>query len=121
MSAPDHELQLDRLIHEPARLAILTVLSSVADADFTFLQRTTGLTKGNLSSHLAKLEAAGLVQINKTFVRKKPNTKAALTPVGRQRVAQHWDQLERLRHLSESPASETADGTPEDLPARRAP
>src|ERR1039457_4635004 len=52
MPEPSDELILDRLIHEPARLAILTVLSSVRDADFVFLQRATGLTKGNLSSHL---------------------------------------------------------------------
>jgi DNA-binding transcriptional ArsR family regulator len=100
--APEDELMVDRLIHEPARLAILTVLSSVKDADFTFLQRTTGLTKGNLSSHLTKLEAAGLVEIDKTFVGKKPNTKAALTPVGKKRVAHHWEQLERLKHLGET-------------------
>lgn len=94
------ELVLDRLIHEPGRLAILTVLSSVADADFVFLQRTTGLTKGNLSSHLTKLEDAGLVQIRKRFVGKKPNTNVALTAVGRQRISHHWEQLERLRRLS---------------------
>ena len=52
--------ELDRLVHEPGRLAILTVLSSVQDADFLFIQRATGLTKGNLSSHLARLEDAGL-------------------------------------------------------------
>jgi DNA-binding MarR family transcriptional regulator len=96
----EEDLQLDRLIHEPARLALLTVLSSVQDADFTFLQRTTGLTKGNLSSHLTKLEAGGLVTITKAFIRKKPNTSVALTPAGRQRVARHWEQLERLRGLS---------------------
>ena len=101
MSAPDEDLVLDRLIHEPGRLAILTVLSSVADADFVFLQRTTGLTKGNLSSHLTKLEDAGLVAIEKRFVRKKPNTNVALTTVGTQRIAEHWDQLERLKKLSE--------------------
>ena len=94
------DLVLDRLIHEPARLAILTVLSSVADADFLFLQRTTGLTKGNLSSHLGKLEDAGLVTIDKAFVRKKPVTTVALTGDGRQRTAQHWAQLERLRSLA---------------------
>jgi DNA-binding transcriptional ArsR family regulator len=104
MSVHEQELLLDRLIHEPARLAIVTVLSSVEAADFTFLQRTTGLTKGNLSSHLTKLETAGLVQIDKTFVRKKPNTKVALTPGGKQRVAHYWDQLERLKRLSENPA-----------------
>lgn len=96
------ELILDRLIHEPGRLAILTVLSSVNAADFVFLQRTTGLTKGNLSSHLTKLEEAGLVEIEKRFVRKKPNTNVALTPVGKERIAKHWDQLERMKSLSET-------------------
>jgi DNA-binding MarR family transcriptional regulator len=100
MQAASGELVLDRLIHEPGRLAILTVLSSVKSADFLFLQRATGLTKGNLSSHLAKLEDAGLIAIEKKFVRKKPNTNVELTPVGRKRIAAHWDQLERLRNLS---------------------
>jgi DNA-binding MarR family transcriptional regulator len=94
------ELTLDRVIHEPGRLAILTVLSSVKDADFVFLQRTTGLTKGNLSSHLTKLEDAGLVTIEKRFVRKKPNTNVALTTDGKRRIALHWEQLERLKNLS---------------------
>ncbi|MDX6276040.1 MAG: hypothetical protein QOJ72_168 [Nocardioidaceae bacterium] len=102
MPEPDGDLSLDRLIHEPGRLAILTVLSSVTDADFVFLQRTTGLTKGNLSSHLTKLENADLVEIVKSFVHKKPNTNVALTPEGRERVARHWEQLERLRRLSKS-------------------
>ena len=100
----DEELILDRLVHEPGRLAILTILSSVSDADFVFLQRTTGLTKGNLSSHLAKLEDAGLVRIEKRFVRKRPNTKVAITAPGRERIDQHWDQLERLRRLPDRPA-----------------
>jgi DNA-binding transcriptional ArsR family regulator len=102
MSGLADELIVDRLIHEPGRLAILTVLSSVKDADFVFLQRTTGLTKGNLSSHLTKLEDAGLVTIEKRFVRKKPNTNVALTALGRRRIARHWDQLERLKNLSET-------------------
>lgn len=100
MPEPSDHLILDRLIHEPGRLAILTVLSSVRDADFVFLQRATGLTKGNLSSHLTKLEAAGLVAIEKRFVHKKPNTNVALTAVGKQRIADHWDRLERLRNRS---------------------
>jgi DNA-binding MarR family transcriptional regulator len=103
MSLPDEDLVLDRLIHEPGRLAILTVLSSVTDADFVFLQRTTGLTKGNLSSHLTKLEDAGLVAIEKRFVRKKPNTNVRLTPAGKAGIARHWEQLERLRTLSRTP------------------
>ena len=102
MPGPDGELVLDRLIHEPGRLAILTVLSSVKDADFVFLQRTTGLTKGNLYSHLTKLEEAGLVTIEKRFIRKKPNTNVALTPQGKRGIAKHWDQLKRLKRLSEA-------------------
>lgn len=108
MPESEDDFTLDRLIHEPGRLAILTVLSSVADADFVFLQRTTGLTKGNLSSHLTRLEDAGLVTVEKRFVRKKPNTNVTLTKVGAERVARHWDQLERLRSLSGR--------TPETLP-----
>jgi DNA-binding MarR family transcriptional regulator len=100
MSHVREELVLDRLIHEPGRLAILTVLSSVTDADFVFLQRATGLTKGNLSSHLTKLEEAGLVTIKKRFVHKKPNTNVALTAEGKRRIAHHWEQLERLKTLS---------------------
>jgi DNA-binding MarR family transcriptional regulator len=102
MSALSEEIPLDRLIHEPGRLAILTVLSSVREADFVFLQRTTGLTKGNLSSHLAKLEEAGLVAIEKRFIRKKPNTNVALTAEGRRRIERHWAQLERLKSLAEN-------------------
>ena len=63
MPGPDDPLVVDRLIHEPGRLAILTVLSSAASADFVFLRRATGLTAGNLSSHLGRLEEAGLVEI----------------------------------------------------------
>jgi DNA-binding transcriptional ArsR family regulator len=106
MPGGDDELVLDRLVHEPGRLAILTVLSSAGDADFVFLQRATGLTKGNLSSHLTKLEEAGLVAIEKRFVRKKPNTRAALTALGRERIAHHWAQLERMRRMGAiSPAN----------------
>ena len=94
-------LDLDKLVHEPSRLAILTVLTSAHDADFTFLQRTTGMTNGNLSSHLTKLEEAGLVRIHKSFKGKKPHTSVALTDEGRTRVQQHWDQLDQLKRLGE--------------------
>jgi DNA-binding MarR family transcriptional regulator len=102
VSEGSHDLVLDRLIHEPARLAILTILSSVGAADFVFLQRTTGLTQGNLSSHLTKLEDAGLVRIEKSFVGKRPNTSASLTPLGKERTAAHWKQLDRLKGLAAS-------------------
>jgi DNA-binding transcriptional ArsR family regulator len=73
---------LDRLIHEPARLLIVTILSALESADFLFLQRETGLTKGNLSTHLTKLEQAGYVRIEKTFKGKSPLTVCRLTETG---------------------------------------
>src|ERR1700709_2394708 len=97
MSEPNEELILDRLIHEPGRLAILTVLSSVTDADFVFLQRITGLTKGNLSSHLSKLEEAGLVEIEKRFVAKKTQTLGRLRDPGRGAVEGYWKEMEEIR------------------------
>ncbi len=100
MPVREDEPALDRLVHEPGRLAILTILASVREGDFVFLQRLTGLTKGNPSSHLSRLEDAGLVTIEKRFVHKKPNTNVALTPLGKERIAQHWHQLERLRNLA---------------------
>jgi DNA-binding transcriptional ArsR family regulator len=100
MSASDDVPDLDRLIHEPNRLAILTVLSSTRDADFVFLQRTLDLTNGNLSSHLSKLEDAGLVTVEKSFVGKRPHTSIALTDLGRTRTRNHWEQLDRLKTLA---------------------
>jgi DNA-binding MarR family transcriptional regulator len=79
----DSLLQLDRDIHEPARLVIVATLYAAAEADFLFLQRETGLTKGNLSSHLAKLEQAKYIEIEKTFRGKIPLTVCRLTPAGR--------------------------------------
>lgn len=76
--------ELDRLIHEPARLLIVTILSTIESADFLFLQRETDLTKGNLSAHLSKLENAGYVDIEKTFKGKLPLTVCKLTEAGQQ-------------------------------------
>jgi len=75
--------ELDRLIHEPARLLIVTILSTIESADFLFLQRETELTKGNLSAHLSRLEEAGYVNIEKTFKGKLPLTVCKLTDDGR--------------------------------------
>jgi DNA-binding transcriptional ArsR family regulator len=98
MPAPFEEMSsLDRVVHEPARLAILTALSGCRAADFTFLQSLTGLTKGNLSTHLAKLEQTGLVEIEKTFKGKVPHTLVRLTPTGRDSIQRHWQRLEDLR------------------------
>jgi DNA-binding MarR family transcriptional regulator len=75
---------LDRTVHEPARLAVLALLYVVESADFTFLMNQTGLTWGNLSAHLSKLEEAGYLAVEKTFKGKRPNTMLRLTSQGRE-------------------------------------
>ncbi len=95
---PFEELSgLSRLIHDPSRLAILTALAACRGADFLFLQSLTGLTKGNLSGHLGKLEKGGMIEITKSFKGKYPHTEIALTPQGRDAIRRHWKQLEQLR------------------------
>lgn len=80
---------VDRLVHEPARLLILSQLYVIEACDFLFMQKQTGLTKGNLSSHLAKLEDAGYVDIIKEFEGKRPRTLLQLTPSGRKAFSKH--------------------------------
>lgn len=74
--------EIDRIIHEPARLALMAILSVVESADFLYLQHETGLTKGNLSSHLAKLEEAGYVAIEKTYRGRIPLTLVHMADAG---------------------------------------
>ncbi len=76
--------RLNRLVHEPARLLILSYLHGLKSADFLFLLRQTGLTRGNLSSHVSKLEEAGLVEVEKKFVDKIPRTLYRITGNGRE-------------------------------------
>jgi len=76
--------QIDRVIHEPARLMIVALLSAVAEADFQYLHLSTGLTKGNLSVHLSKLETAGYIEIKKSFRGKYPLTICRLTKEGKE-------------------------------------
>ena len=85
---------IDRIIHEPARLNILAHLFVVESADFLFLERQTGLTKGNLSAHLSKLEAAGYVEIKKEFVEKIPRTLLKLTKAGRKSFKTYARQMQ---------------------------
>jgi len=75
--------EIDRLIHEPARLLVLALLYVVESADFTFLMNQTGLTWGNLSAHMSKLEEAGYIQVEKSFKERKPYTLLRLTEDGR--------------------------------------
>jgi DNA-binding MarR family transcriptional regulator len=90
---------LDRVIHEPARLMIMTVLYAVPEADFLYLQRECGLTQGNLSSHLAKLEEARYVTILKTFKGKYPLTICSLTKQGREAFE---DYARKMRYVAGS-------------------
>jgi DNA-binding transcriptional ArsR family regulator len=76
--------EIDRTIHEPSRLMVIALLAAVAKADFQYLHQATGLTKGNLSVHLSKLEEAGVIEVEKTFRGKYPLTICCLTDKGRQ-------------------------------------
>lgn len=86
-------VEVDRLIHEPARLVIMAVLNTVATADFLYLQRETKLTKGNLSAHMSKLEQAGYIQIEKTFDGKIPRTVCAITESGQTAFQAYLDKM----------------------------
>lgn len=90
---PRKVAEVDRLIHEPARLMITTILSTVESADFLYLERETGLTKGNLSSHLSKLESAGYIEIEKTYRGKIPLTVCKLSARGEKAFLNYRDQL----------------------------
>ena len=93
---------IDRLVHEPARLMILTILYVVESADFLYLMHQTGLTRGNLSSHLSKLEAAGYIDVKKEFVDKIPRTLLRLTDNGREAFqAYRQDMIELLEGLAD--------------------
>ena len=87
---------LDRVIHEPARLTIVALLAGVEQADFLWVLNESGLTKGNLSSHLAKLEGAGYVEIEKTYRGKTPLTLLTLTPQGQSAFRQYKKSLSGL-------------------------
>jgi DNA-binding MarR family transcriptional regulator len=86
-------INIDRLVHEPARFTIMAHLYVVESADFIFLMRQTGLTWGNLSSHLSKLEAAGYVVIEKEFLGRKPHTMLRLTDEGRAAFDQYRQSM----------------------------
>jgi DNA-binding transcriptional ArsR family regulator len=86
-------VEIDRLLHEPARLVIAAILYAVESADFLYLLRETGLTKGNLSSHLSKLEEAGYVVIEKTYQGKKPRTICRMTGQGKSAFDAYRDRL----------------------------
>jgi DNA-binding MarR family transcriptional regulator len=111
MAAPFEELStLDMVLHEPARLAILSALSACRACDFVYLQSLIGLTGGNLSTHLQKLEEHELIDVEKRFKGRRPQTLIRLTPKGRAGIERHWRKLEALRNAAR-------DWRPEPRPA----
>lgn len=76
--------ELDRVVHEPARLAVMALLYVIDSADFIFLMNQTGLTWGNLSAHMSKLEEAGYIEVEKSFKGRRPNTSFRMTQQGRE-------------------------------------
>lgn len=89
-------LDLDRMVHEPARLAILTVLSAAEEVEFLFLLKVTGLSKGNLSAQTQKLEAAGFLKTRKAFRGRVPVTSFKLTAEGKKALAAYRAQMRAL-------------------------
>jgi DNA-binding MarR family transcriptional regulator len=97
---PDPDLQpladIDQVIHAPARLMVLTYLYVVESADYVFLQNLTGLTWGNLSTHLGKLEEAGYITIHKGYKGKKPHTSISMTEEGRRAFREYKEKMQKV-------------------------
>lgn len=89
--------ELDPDVHQPTRLRILMLLSGIDTADFNFLLNTLSLTKGNLSSHIDRLEKAGYVEVSKAFVGKIPHTSYRLTEKGRSGLEGYWRAIDEIR------------------------
>ena len=95
MSEFDHQ-QIDDIIHSRIRLAIISLLISVEEAEFNFIKEKVNTTDGNLSVHIKKLEEAGYVSVKKEFVDRKPRTTYSLTKNGRKAFEDYLDNLEKL-------------------------
>jgi len=93
---PSNLTEIDRVVHEPARLAILALLYVVESADFTFIMNQTGLSWGNLSTHMSKLEEAGYIEVEKSFKGKRPNTNLRLTAAGRSAFREYRQKMKQM-------------------------
>ncbi len=97
-------LDLDRVVHEPARLTILTILVSAEEVEFKFIEEATGLTRGNLSAHVSKLETAGYLTVAKAFRGRIPVTSYRITVEGRKALDGYRKHLlDGLQQRSRSP------------------
>ena len=88
--------EIDRLIHEPARLQVISLLYVIESADFTFLMNQLGLTWGNLSAHITKLEEGGYVAVEKGFKGKRPQTMLSLTKQGRKAFQAYRQTMKQM-------------------------
>ena len=95
---------LSRMVHEPARLAILTVLGACRAADFVFLRTAAGLSAGNLSIQLSRLEQAGLIEMERTIQKRRTLTMVRITEAGNAELKRYWESMESLRQQVKSPA-----------------
>ena len=105
--------ELDRVIHEPGRMMILALLAAVEECDFLYLLRETELHKGNLSTHLSRLEDSGYVTIEKTYRGKVPRTVVRLSPRGRAAFEEYRKSLNLalVEHLQDIIAKPTMNGS----------
>jgi DNA-binding MarR family transcriptional regulator len=90
------QIGIDKLIHEPARLKIIAQLYVVESADFLFIMRQTGLTQGNISGHLSKLEDADYVKIEKGYIGRRPQTIISLSKKGREMFKMYIKNMREL-------------------------
>lgn len=93
-------LELDRVVHEPARLAMLTVLAEADEVEFRFLEKVTGLTRGNLSAHATRLETAGYITVHKAFRGRTPVTSYRLTERGRAALVKYRADVRATMNLN---------------------
>jgi DNA-binding MarR family transcriptional regulator len=90
-------MEIDKIIHEPARLRIMMILDGLEQADFTFLVTTLNLTRGNLNRHIEKLESAGYLEVKRSFKGKVRNTSYQITSEGSRALAQYWESIDAIR------------------------
>ncbi len=95
-------MKFDKVVHEPTRLRVMMILAGLEQADFKFLLTTLSLTRGNLSSHMEKLESAGYLKVKRSFKGKVRNTSYQITQKGSKALAQYWENLDAVRRLGQS-------------------
>ena len=95
-------MKFDKIIHEPARLRIMMILTGIRQVDFNFLLMTLNLTRGNLSRHITKLESAGYLKVKKSFNGKIPNTAYRITQTGSDTLTEYWKEIDNVRNLGQS-------------------